>query len=127
VVFSEEFLVLLPAICLVVIGHFLAIGSARQLRRILVTRDCSLRRLFHNFNEKMWITLGIGTTFVTLFFVLNLLGRWLVDEQLIEFLLKQGPANLSRILLFALALVIVNSLFIYMVRMCIVTLYFLRK
>lgn len=53
----------------------------RQLKRLIKTRGCSPKKLFKDFNQKIWMTFGLGLFFLGLYagFVFSL--SLLLDKQ----------------------------------------------
>lgn len=96
-----------------------------QLTQIVTRKTISIRSLFFNFKQKMWMTAGLGFTFFILFILIVFLSSNLLDERL-NFFIKvyQNPTAYVYI---GLSFFISISISIYLVRMFIIYLFQSKK
>lgn len=104
---------------------FIILYNVIQLTQIVTGKKISIRSLFFNFKQKMWMTAGLGFTFFILFLLFVFLSSKLLDERLNFFLqVYQNPIAYVYI---GLSIFISVSISIYFVRMLIIYLFHSKK
>ena len=96
-----------------------------QMTQLVTRKTISIRSLFYNFKQKMWMTAGIGLTFFSLYLLLIFLSSNLLDERLKFFL--QVYQNPTAYVYMGLSIFIILSISIYLVRMFIIYLFQSQK
>ena len=96
-----------------------------QMTQLVTRKTISIRSLFYNFKQKIWMTAGIGLTFFSLYLLLIFLSSNLLDERLKFFL--QVYQNPTAYVYMGLSIFIILSISIYLVRMFIIYLFHSQK
>jgi hypothetical protein len=105
----------------------LTIKSYRALKLILSVRKISLKSLSRDFGQKMWITLGLGSFFFSLYFVTVFICSEILTPEIGASLFFSAYKNPVEYIYMALFLFAFFSLLIYLLRMCIKHLYLTRS
>ncbi|MBB64680.1 MAG: hypothetical protein CMO81_06405 [Waddliaceae bacterium] len=83
-------------------------------------------QVFTNFRQKMWMTLGMGTFFLILYLMLNLLiTKYLTQDRVIK-AMEYGMKHPTYFLMWGLFIFMVNGLLVYTVRLFIKYFYLMR-
>lgn len=98
----------------------------RQFATILNTRGCNPKILLRNFHEKIWMTIGLGTFFFSLYLLIHVLGYFFVTRETFIEQMRFGIKHPGVYFILACFIVTCNALLIYIVRMIIKYLYITR-
>lgn len=91
--------------------------SIKYFLKLIRDNKFSLHPLFKGFKQKMWMTIGLGSLFFSLYLLIILLSSWLLDSKsslTLFFLFYAHPTEFIYLGLFIFACM---SLCIYLVRM----------
>lgn len=102
---------------------WVTVFSTRHFLKIMKNQSFSIRPLFYDFRQKMWMTIGLGLVFFGLYVVVILFGSYKMDPELrrkIFLLVYQNPTFFIYFGLFTFASI---SLTIYLARVFIKYLY----
>lgn len=120
---SHTVIQLLIIITWIILISIIIIYSFRHFKIIKKTITFSIRNLFKDFKQKMWMTVGIGIVFASLFLAVVLGGTYFINSNTrtqIFTLLYKHPRDFIYIGLLLFAVV---TLGIYVVRRVIIYLY----
>lgn len=102
---------------------WMAMRNAMYFMQIILKKGFSIRSLFKDFGQKMWMTIGLGGLFFALYSGLIFYGSHILDSQMrrkIFFLAYKHPSDFIYLGLLLFACV---SLCIYLARIIIKYLY----
>lgn len=94
-----------------------------QLTRHVRDVGCHPLRLLRAFDEKMWMTFGLGVFFACLYLLINFIGSWVIEPKLFLEGWKAGLEHPSRWLYWGALVVVCNSLLIYTIRLVVMHVY----
>lgn len=98
-----------------------------QLFEFFTKKPLSAFTLFHNFKQKIWMTLGLGITFFSLYYtIIKISSHSLDQKQKLELFYKVQETPITYAYL-GLFIFVTLSLMIYLVRLVIKYLYHLKK
>lgn len=111
----------------IMLGGFLLFLIALNLTEHTMKKKIQLRSIFRGFGQKMWMTVGLGTLFFGLYFVIVLVGSFINDPEVrlnLFFLIYKHPIPFIYLGLLLFASI---STGIYFVRMLIKHIYNTRR
>jgi len=125
-VYMQTIHALIITISILVIGGFLLYAVLKS-SEIITRKRYDIRSLFDNFKQKLWMTIGIGIVFTTLYVILLTFGSFKLDSQTkLSFFNHLNEHKIDYIYL-GLAIFVATSLFIYAIRLIIIYLYNSQK
>jgi hypothetical protein len=68
--------------CFVMLIGFILFLFVMYLAELITKRTYNIRSLFKDFNQKMWMTVGLGITFLGLYFAIIYLASFVKDPQI---------------------------------------------
>src|ERR1700722_18511814 len=97
----------------VAIGYFLFRTAYQSFAVIQSSNDCSPRRLFYQFKQKIWMTTGIGLVYFCIYIAICNLSPLLLDQHNFLDLLRLGQRHPVLFLTAAPLVVILNAILIW--------------
>lgn len=113
-------LIIVLAIILVGWGLYYLATSAFQL---YWGKPVTMRNLFKGFRQKMWMTVGLGILFFGFYFLLVLIGSYIIDHESRQYLFLLIYQHPKAFIYFGLLLFASVTICIYLCRMVIIYLY----
>ncbi len=124
---SSVFVQFLIVVAWILLMSVILVYSFTHFNKMIKTIPLSIRLLFKDFRQKMWMTAGIGSIFAMLYLIVVLAGSIFIDSKSrldIFFLLYRHPTEFIYLGLLLFASI---TLCIYIARMLIIYLYNTRN
>lgn len=115
---------LIITFCVIIIGCIILFNLI-QIAQIITRKSVSIRSIFLNFKQKMWMTIGLGICFFSLYVGLLYASSIAVNERLELFQkVYQNPLNSVYL---GLSFFVAMTISSYLVRMLIIRVYYSKK